>query len=510
MAFSQLPADPVELLQHMRSLPKDDTQEILTQYTRALSHLKDDRPSLEIFLDYMELAVPCMDQEDIEHIYSLMKVKLRAFYEYWESYMHFEVKIRKKEKSLVLDRILNYLRVKVFPGRDELIQSLEQIEKKPAACNDNSVFLDNQQPAENTAVNEPNQNENAFELEALSTLMTISCEAKRRQENEQNECSGPLKSSLAEEAVNYTSEPISKNKNNNRTELSNIESKSISEKSILFECPVMDDTVVFSKAHIQVLQIKDRELIKFKKLGKGGYSVVYKVLMDGEVYALKQIHVVDRDGLKACNDEIFLLDKLKNHEFVINMIDYEIKESMVNILLEYGETDLQRMITDSPMSIFLIKYVWESILKILRFIHSKRIVHRDIKPANFVMVCGKVKLIDFGISKSIRADTTSIINTEKAGTLNYISPEQCTGKRVSRAADIWAAGCILYNMVYRKNVHPCKTAMDVIRFMSEEKEIEFRTADELAIDCMKRCLVYDPKQRAKPDELLSHPFLSKG
>lgn len=275
-----------------------------------------------------------------------------------------------------------------------------------------------------------------------------------------------------------------------------------------FTCDLFDKTINFNQRH-STTTFKDKEFICINRIGKGGYSNVYSVFHGGELYALKQIRAEDQESLNICLDEIGLLRKLSNCEFVIRMIDYEIKGEIVNILLEYGETDLQKLIQSGPMNTFYIKYIWESILSILVFIHANRIVHRDIKPANFVLVKGKVRIIDFGISKSIRGDTTSILNFEKAGTLNYISPEQCSGGKVSRSSDVWAAGCILYHMVYRKNIHSSKNVMDVLRKMADEAEIEYGEADVHAVESMKACLVYDPKKRARPEELLRFQFLKK-
>ena len=71
-----------------------------------------------------------------------------------------------------------------------------------------------------------------------------------------------------------------------------------------------------------------------------------------------------------------------------------------------------------------IRSLWNQMLRILRVVHDRRIVHCDLKPANFVLVKGRLKLIDFGISKRIQSDlTTSIVNTMQQGTVNYMAPE---------------------------------------------------------------------------------------
>ena len=56
-------------------------------------------------------------------------------------------------------------------------------------------------------------------------------------------------------------------------------------------------------------------------------------------------------------------------------------------------------------------------------VHSRKIVHCDLKPANFLLVRGKLKLIDFGISKTIQNDTTNVVRENQVGTVNYMSPE---------------------------------------------------------------------------------------
>jgi serine/threonine protein kinase len=93
--------------------------------------------------------------------------------------------------------------------------------------------------------------------------------------------------------------------------------------------------------------------------------------------------------------------------------------------------------------------------------HEKGIIHRDLKPANIrVTPDGKVKVLDFGLAKAYAGDkeevnlsnspTLSDAATQQGvilGTAAYMSPEQARGKPVDKRADIWAFGCVLYEML---------------------------------------------------------------
>jgi len=157
-------------------------------------------------------------------------------------------------------------------------------------------------------------------------------------------------------------------------------------------------------------------------------------------------------------------------------------------------------------------------LEAVHTIHEARIVHADLKPANFVCARGTLKLIDFGIAKSIANDTTNIVRESQVGTINYISPEALTAipsegdnqiTKLGRASDIWSLGCILYQMVYGKPpFHPYNMLQKMQRITDPNHKILYPTHNNMAlVDAIKKCLQHDPSKRATIPELLSHPFL---
>ena len=93
--------------------------------------------------------------------------------------------------------------------------------------------------------------------------------------------------------------------------------------------------------------------------------------------------------------------------------------------MQLGEVDLAKLLQGKERRLGenFIRLRWQEMLEAVQAIHNERIVHADLKPANFLMVQGQLKLIDFGIARNIRNDTTNIVRESQMGTVNYMSPE---------------------------------------------------------------------------------------
>ncbi|GAA5830885.1 hypothetical protein JCM11251_001110 [Rhodosporidiobolus azoricus] len=279
-------------------------------------------------------------------------------------------------------------------------------------------------------------------------------------------------------------------------------------------------------------------------LGRGGSSRVYRVMTErNELYALKKVDTRnDAESRASFINEITLLRKLAGKPEIIQLLDSEVQGKYVIMVMEAGEVDLAGLLAGyagKPISLNFIRYVWEQMLSAVQVIHDEAVVHTDLKPANFVLVKGRLKLIDFGISKAIAGDTTNIGRDQQIGTANYMPPEALNdtglgqgGKRLmklGRAADVWSLGCILYQMVYGQApfARIRDIGLKIQAIMSERHRIDysdfaaplnkdghpieehrFKVGPDL-ISTLRSCLLYDSKKRATIPQLLQQPFLRR-
>lgn len=99
--------------------------------------------------------------------------------------------------------------------------------------------------------------------------------------------------------------------------------------------------------------------------------------------------------------------------------------NVLYVVMEKGDADLHNVLQSctGDLPLFRLMQFWHEMLQAVHYIHQNGVIHSDLKPANFLMVNGRLKLIDFGIASNISTDSTSIIKHSQAGTFNYISPE---------------------------------------------------------------------------------------
>lgn len=294
-----------------------------------------------------------------------------------------------------------------------------------------------------------------------------------------------------------------------------------------------------------LVTVNGKPYLILEMVGKGGSSKVFKVLCrDMKILALKRVKVPHGSNSGALLDsyanEIALLKKLRGAPTIIELHDSEVsrEQGIIMLVMEYGDTDLAKLLLRNKVNKVddnFRRLYWHQMLEAVHTIHEARIIHGDLKPANFLIVQGRLKLIDFGIARAIIAeDTTKIFRDSQVGTPNYMAPEALCAEeeedeeyidaskrwttlesspkryRVGRASDVWSLGCILYQMVYgRAPFAHVKNTFQKLRYIQDPNiEITYKpVSNPFLLDVLRGCLQRDPNRRVSIPHLLEHPFI---
>jgi len=188
-------------------------------------------------------------------------------------------------------------------------------------------------------------------------------------------------------------------------------------------------------------------------LGKGGMGIVYKAYdIKLERYVAVKIlysHLFQRqDSIERFKREAKNHAKL-THPNIVTVYGFIEYSNFLGIVMEYVEGESLEHVIDRVKSLhpWDAIYILKQLLIAIGYAHSKGFIHRDIKPSNIIINNeGAVKVMDFGISKSLfERDTTKTGN--KVGTIFYMSPEQIRCEEVTHHADIYSIGCTFYEML---------------------------------------------------------------
>ena len=255
------------------------------------------------------------------------------------------------------------------------------------------------------------------------------------------------------------------------------------------------------------------------KIGAGGMGEVYrardtKLDRDVALKILPEAFASDPERLARFEREAKTLAAL-NHPHIAHIHGLEESGRRTRARAGVrGRTTLADRIAQGPIPIDEALTIARQIADALEAAHEQGIIHRDLKPANIkVRTDGTVKVLDFGLAKALDPTSAGTVDVTASptitspamtgvgvilGTASYMSPEQARGQAINKRTDIWAFGCVLFEMIAGRRVFPGATISDTIAAVLE------RSPDWTALPpatpppvrhVLARCLERDPKLR---------------
>uniref|UniRef100_A0A8D2LRP0 non-specific serine/threonine protein kinase n=1 Tax=Varanus komodoensis TaxID=61221 RepID=A0A8D2LRP0_VARKO len=256
--------------------------------------------------------------------------------------------------------------------------------------------------------------------------------------------------------------------------------------------------------------------IKVQKIGEGsfGKAILVKAKENGKPYVIKEINIskMSNKEREESRREVAVLANMKHPNIVLYKESFE-ESGCLYIVMDYCEGgDLFKKINAQKGVLFSEDQIMDWFIQIclaLKHVHDRKILHRDIKSQNiFLTKDGTIQLGDFGIARVLNS-TVELART-CIGTPYYLSPEICENKPYNNKSDIWALGCVLYEMCTLKHAFEAGNMKNlVLKIISGSfPPVSVHYSHEL------RCLISqlfkrNPRDRPSVNSILEKPFIAK-
>jgi serine/threonine-protein kinase len=240
-----------------------------------------------------------------------------------------------------------------------------------------------------------------------------------------------------------------------------------------------------------------------EQIAVGGFGIIYKgwdPFIKRKV-AIKMCATPDDEVRQRFQQEAQFVGNLV-HRNITLVFDYGVEDEVPYIVQEFlSGYDLDELlkadvVSDEDTIVSILTQVCEG----LEFAHQRGIVHRDIKPSNIrILEDGTVKIMDFGIAKSILAASKLTQTGIALGTAGYLAPEQIQGRTVDARTDIFAVGVVAFELVTGTRPFESETLSNVLyKILNEDPEyppvVDGVCSSELQA-VLRRCMAKDPAER---------------
>ncbi|EKX37362.1 hypothetical protein GUITHDRAFT_78167, partial [Guillardia theta CCMP2712] len=253
---------------------------------------------------------------------------------------------------------------------------------------------------------------------------------------------------------------------------------------------------------------------RMNKIGRGSYGDVFKVTRnsDGKVLVIKEVSLlgVSKEEENEILNETEIIKKL-DHRHIVSCVESFVENDVLHIVMEYASGgDLAAVIKRNSAA---GKYIteeqfWSYLIQItlgLQHMHSRRVLHRDVKASNvFLDQNGDIKIGDLGLGKVLSSKTTCAIS--QVGTPIYFSPEICEGKPYDTKSDVWALGCLLFELVTCKPPFQAANQPQLLKKIVNdppEAHVPSHYSREIPF-IIGKLLDKDPRKRPSPDSILNY------
>ncbi len=254
-----------------------------------------------------------------------------------------------------------------------------------------------------------------------------------------------------------------------------------------------------------------------ESIGRGGMGEVYRAIdtrlnRNVAIKVLPGVFTSDPERLSRFEREAKVLASL-NHSNIGHIYGLEEADGTKALVLELVEgPTLAERIKKGPIPIGEALSIARQIAEALETAHERGVIHRDLKPANVkIRNDGTVKVLDFGLAKVFQTETggteaqdpTLTAATRPGiimGTAAYMSPEQAKGEQVDKRSDIWAFGCVLYEMLTGRRAFEGDSVSEIVAgVVKGEPDWEAlpKETSPAVVTFLKRCLEKDPQERIR-------------